>query len=375
MRSTESNQQTNISTCVHSWENIYCRAEGSHCHQAHGQWPNATPGLGRAQVEGQGAWWPPPNNSHCNKPWCTCQTRKSRLRWVSVSNVLQQKFIGSHLFQKDLACLMSSPFRGGLKFFFLFWASPVRVTEQGRLCPLLRTPWWVQSEQSCPWGWQWPAPSQWVTEDPRDKSLIRTASALTFLSNKLLKAWICPWVCCQHPTQAGSPQLVTESSGELGSAHQGDQGCDKILGWGQELSWKISRSLKLNKEMESPEVQLPKADLWKPKRRIHQATARRKYNLLGKPIINISITHNCWHHYLKGAFSAMSSGCSTTPIHPLGVISMDLERFTPWGWVWESCNDLCSPVTQSEQITSCTDLMLQNYSLHTAAACSVTRFG
>lgn len=58
MRSTESNQQTNISTCVHSWEIIYSSAEGSHCHQAHVQWPSATPGLGRAQVEGQGAWWP-----------------------------------------------------------------------------------------------------------------------------------------------------------------------------------------------------------------------------------------------------------------------------------------------------------------------------
>lgn len=177
-------------------------------------------------------------------------------------------------------------------------------------------------------------------------------------------------MCCQLPTQAGSPQLVTESPGEVGSAHQGDQGCDKILGWGQEPSWKISRALKWNKEMESPEVQLPK-----PMRRIHQATVRRKYNLLGKPIINISITCNCWHHYLKGAFSAMSSGCSTTPIHPLDMISMDLERFTPWGWVWESCNDLCSPVTQSGQITACTGLMHQNYSLHTAAACSVTRFG
>lgn len=34
--------------------------------------------------------------------------------------------------------------------------------------------WAEWAGRSCPWGWQWPAPSQWVTEaqaeDPRDKS-------------------------------------------------------------------------------------------------------------------------------------------------------------------------------------------------------------
>lgn len=58
MKGPESNQQTKTATRVHSWENIYSNAEGSH--QAHREVAKCgrDTGLGGAEVEGQGAWWP-----------------------------------------------------------------------------------------------------------------------------------------------------------------------------------------------------------------------------------------------------------------------------------------------------------------------------